>query len=85
MGGVLLTLTLVSLIRWAVIHANWFVITRNLRLFMSGSMQSEDLVRVQIITVIVVALCGVALAIAPLLWRMIGQLRAEREGVRRVA
>jgi len=28
----------------------------------------------------VVALCGVALAIAPLLWRMIGQLRAEREG-----
>ncbi|HEY9482278.1 MAG TPA: ATP-binding protein, partial [Micromonosporaceae bacterium] len=28
----------------------------------------------------ILALCGVALAVAPLLWRMIGQLRAEREG-----
>jgi signal transduction histidine kinase/phage shock protein PspC (stress-responsive transcriptional regulator) len=28
----------------------------------------------------ILALCGVALAVAPLLWRMIGQLQAEREG-----
>jgi signal transduction histidine kinase len=28
----------------------------------------------------IVALCGVALAVAPLLWRMIGQIRTEREG-----
>ncbi|HEY7176487.1 MAG TPA: ATP-binding protein, partial [Micromonosporaceae bacterium] len=28
----------------------------------------------------IVALCGVALALAPLLWRMIGQIRSEREG-----
>jgi signal transduction histidine kinase/phage shock protein PspC (stress-responsive transcriptional regulator) len=27
-----------------------------------------------------IALCGVALVLAPLLWRMFGQLRAEREG-----
>ncbi|HKE66891.1 MAG TPA: PspC domain-containing protein [Micromonosporaceae bacterium] len=28
----------------------------------------------------IVALCGVALALAPLLWRMLSQLRSEREG-----
>lgn len=61
-GGLLLSAALFSMLRWAVVDANWFVITRNLRLFMTGSMQSEDLLRVQIITVIVVVLCGVTLA-----------------------
>jgi general L-amino acid transport system permease protein len=51
-----------SLVRWSIMEANWFVITRNLRLFMLGSFEPEFQWRVEIAVLVTAFVIGFSIA-----------------------
>ncbi len=62
--GVLLAALLSSFIGWVVREANWFAVTRNMRLFMVGTLQGDPgaVVRVQVAAIAVSVLIGFSVA-----------------------
>ncbi|HYO87817.1 MAG TPA: amino acid ABC transporter permease [Candidatus Limnocylindrales bacterium] len=50
-GVILITMT-VSFLTWSIGQANWFVITRNVRLFMAGTFPLEEMWRVDLVALI---------------------------------
>lgn len=64
LSGLLIWGVVSSLVSWAVVDANWFAVTRNLSLFMLGSLQADpaSVINVQILTLILAASVGISLA-----------------------
>jgi His/Glu/Gln/Arg/opine family amino acid ABC transporter permease subunit len=54
--------SITSLVRWSIVEANWFVITRNLRLLMLGSFEPQFQWRVEIAVLITVFVLGFSIA-----------------------
>lgn len=63
-SGLLIWAVVSSLVTWAVADANWFAVTRNISLFMLGSLQADtsSVTNVQILTLILSASVGISLA-----------------------
>jgi His/Glu/Gln/Arg/opine family amino acid ABC transporter permease subunit len=63
LSSLLITYLLVTFITWAIGQANWFVISRNMGLYMVGTLQADPTAveRVQIMTLIIAAVVGLSL------------------------
>ena len=63
-SAAILVSLIVTFFNWSISQANWYVISRNLELFMLGPLQADPggVLRVQILSVIVVTLTGLSIA-----------------------